>query len=259
MKQRRSLFSLIALLAAVALLTLPGVGCKKRAPVPPPTPPAARTPAPELPTIHFTASPETIANGESSTLSWSTTDATGVIIENIGSFPTQGSTVVTPTTSTTYTATATGPGGSRTAQVRVTVTGEAAGGVQTTQPEVTEQPLSVDEIFKSEIHDVFFDFDRYELTPEAKDILRRDADVLNNKIPDARILIEGHCDERGTEEYNLALGDKRANAVKEYLVTLGVSPSRIQTISYGEERPFDPAHNEEAWAKNRRAHFVLIK
>jgi len=83
--------------------------------------------------------------------------------------------------------------------------------------------------------------------------------VLLRRLPRVSIMIEGHCDERGTEEYNLGLGDKRANSARDYLVSLGVSATRIKTISYGEERPFDPAHTEEAWAKNRRAHFVLIK
>jgi peptidoglycan-associated lipoprotein len=102
---------------------------------------------------------------------------------------------------------------------------------------------------------VNFDYDKYELTSVAMDIL-----VINSKglreHPEAQVLIEGHCDERGTVEYNLALGDKRAKAVKDYLVALGIEPSRLTTITYGKERPLDPSHNESAWAKNRRAEFV---
>jgi len=105
--------------------------------------------------------------------------------------------------------------------------------------------------------DIHFDFDKYDLTPTAREILARKAYFLK-QYPTVKILIEGHCDERGTAEYNLALGERRANAAKQYLVQLGISEDRISTISYGKERPLDPRHNEEAWAKNRRAHFVIV-
>ena len=104
--------------------------------------------------------------------------------------------------------------------------------------------------------DIYFDFDSYVLTGVAQDILMRKAQWLRVN-PDASVTIEGHCDERGTNEYNLALGDKRAEIVKAYLVNLGIDAGRLPTISYGEERPVDTGHNEEAWAKNRRAHFVV--
>ncbi len=105
---------------------------------------------------------------------------------------------------------------------------------------------------------IYFDFDKYDLKPPAKVTLRQKADFLK-KNPQYSVRIEGHCDERGTNEYNLALGERRANAAKKFLMALGVSESRITTISYGEERPVDPRHNEEAWAKNRRDEFKLIK
>ncbi|MDZ7376179.1 MAG: peptidoglycan-associated lipoprotein Pal [candidate division KSB1 bacterium] len=104
--------------------------------------------------------------------------------------------------------------------------------------------------------DINFDFDRYDLTPRARDILANHARILKEN-PQIKLTIEGHCDERGTIEYNLALGERRANAAKEYLVKYGIDPSRIRTISYGKERPLDPRSNEEAWAKNRRAAFVI--
>jgi peptidoglycan-associated lipoprotein len=106
------------------------------------------------------------------------------------------------------------------------------------------------------LSDVFFDFDKSTLTDEAKQTLAEDARQLNDAGSMA-FTIEGHCDERGTNAYNLALGERRANAAKEYLVSMGVAAARITTISYGEEKPFDPGHNEAAWAKNRRAHFVV--
>jgi len=103
---------------------------------------------------------------------------------------------------------------------------------------------------------IYFDFDKYNLTFGARQLLEKNADWMN-AFPDAIIQIAGNCDERGTEEYNMALGDRRAGAVKDYLVSLGVDASRLHTISYGEERPVDPGHNEEAWARNRRVEFQV--
>jgi len=104
--------------------------------------------------------------------------------------------------------------------------------------------------------DIYFEFDKSTLTPAAQDNLMKKADWLREN-PDATVTIEGHCDDRGTNEYNLALGDRRAESAKAFLVDLGIDGSRLTTISYGEERPVDPRNNEEAWAKNRRDHFVI--
>ena len=104
--------------------------------------------------------------------------------------------------------------------------------------------------------DINFDFDQYDLRTDARTILDRKASFLNQNSS-VRVQIEGHCDERGTNEYNLALGERRANAAKQYLTTAGISAGRLSTISYGEERPLDPGHNEAAWARNRRDHFVI--
>jgi peptidoglycan-associated lipoprotein len=108
------------------------------------------------------------------------------------------------------------------------------------------------------IQDAFFGYDESALSPDAQAALTSSANWLKGAGKSYNLLVEGHCDERGTEQYNLALGDRRANIAKEYLVTLGVDASRIRTVSYGEERPFDPGHDETAWAKNRRAHLVLV-
>ncbi len=114
------------------------------------------------------------------------------------------------------------------------------------------------EVFESRLlKDIHFDFDKYDILPEDAQILKENAALLS-KYPKVKIQVEGHCDERGTNEYNLALGERRANAAKKYLVSLGVSADRISTISYGEEKPLDAGHNEEAWAKNRRGHFVIL-
>lgn len=104
--------------------------------------------------------------------------------------------------------------------------------------------------------DVFFDYDSATLSPEAQEQLRQNGVWMESNAR-KRALVEGHCDERGTSEYNLALGDRRAASAKEYLVRFGVAPSRLETVSYGEERPFAVGSNEEAWAKNRRAHFIV--
>jgi peptidoglycan-associated lipoprotein len=121
-----------------------------------------------------------------------------------------------------------------------------------------KEPGIEGEILESKLlKDIFFDFDKYEVRPEDARILKENADLLR-KYPNVKVQIEGHCDERGTVEYNLALGERRANSAKSYLTTLGIPSTRISIISYGKERPLDPAHNEEAWAKNRRAHTIIL-
>lgn len=106
-----------------------------------------------------------------------------------------------------------------------------------------------------ELKDVFFDYDRFALRDDAREVLTGDGKFLVDNAG-AQVMLEGHCDERGTVEYNLALGERRAGAVKGYLVQYGVDPSRLRTISYGEERPFALGQDEAAWSQNRRVHFV---
>jgi peptidoglycan-associated lipoprotein len=129
-----------------------------------------------------------------------------------------------------------------------------------TEPPVIEEVDEPEEVETPDpaLNDVFYAFDKYNLTDESKGILEDNADELK-RASQSRVTIEGHCDERGTKSYNLALGEKRAKAAKDYLVALGINGSRITIVSYGKERPFDPGHSEAAWAKNRRAHFVLKK
>jgi peptidoglycan-associated lipoprotein len=131
-------------------------------------------------------------------------------------------------------------------------------------PKVTteELPLDIEEANRvaqqrGYIQDAFFGYDEAALSTEAQSALTASATWLKNN-PKYNLLVEGHCDERGTEQYNLALGDRRANTVKDYLSALGVDASRMRTVSYGEERPFDPGHDESSWSKNRRAHLVLV-
>jgi len=113
------------------------------------------------------------------------------------------------------------------------------------------------EVFESSLlKPIFFDFDKYDIRPADTEILKGNSALLK-KFPNVKIQIEGHCDERGTNEYNLALGERRANSTKKYLTSLGVTADRVSTISYGEEKALDPSHNEEAWTKNRRANFLI--
>src|SRR5579884_2001761 len=130
---------------------------------------------------------------------------------------------------------------------------------------VPPEPVAEDRIASASLDDlnrnsplkpVFFVLDSDELSPDNQRILDEDAALLK-KYPTWTVTIEGHCDERGTAEYNLALGERRAVAARAYLVSLGISADRLRTVSYGKEFPFDPGHDEAAWAKNRRAHFVV--
>lgn len=159
--------------------------------------------------------------------------------------------MVSPSTSTTYTATVTGAGGQRrSSSARITVT-EASSAIPP-----SSRTLRTEEFFATRVHDVFFDYDSYDLRDDARRTLEENARALSERT-DFRFLIEGHADERGSERYNLALADRRANTTMQYLMSKGLAGDRVETISYGEERPMDPGHDEEAWAKNRRAHFVL--
>ena len=119
-------------------------------------------------------------------------------------------------------------------------------------PEVPEE-----EIVDSQLEHVFFDFDQYDIRDDAVDVLEKNAEILNGVYKDSDVLIEGHCDERGTTDYNVELGKRRAQAVKDYLVELGVEGSRIRIVSYGKEKPFCRESKPECWQKNRRGHFVL--
>jgi peptidoglycan-associated lipoprotein len=135
--------------------------------------------------------------------------------------------------------------------------------VQETPVKAETLPANIDELNRyaqshGYIQDAYFGYDEAALTSDAQSALTNSANWLKGDGKAYNLLIEGHCDERGTEQYNLALGDKRANTAKEYLATLGVDTGRMRTVSYGEERPFDPGHDESAWSKNRRAHLVLV-
>ena len=240
------------------MLALFSAGCKKKpapAPPPPPAPAPAPAPAPKAPAIdQFTAEPSSIERGQSATLRWSVSNATEISIDqSIGTIDATGSRQVFPNNSTTYTLTAKGPGGStsRTASVSVTVPAPPPPPPPTPKPSISER-------LANEVQDIYFDYDKNSIREDARGVLTRDADALKailRDFPDATVSIEGHCDERGSAEYNLALGDRRSTATKEFLVGLGVPADRLKTISYGKERPACTEGNESCWQKNRRAHF----
>jgi peptidoglycan-associated lipoprotein len=223
-------------------------GCKKPPAAKPPET-TAPPPAPARPTVTLQASPSSINKGESATLSWNSTDATQLsIAPDVGAVTAQGSTKVTPTDSTTYTITATGPGGSASATASVSMNVPPP-------PPVVEKGPSDDELFLRDVRDAYFDYDKADIRSDAREALSKTADFLKGH-PNIKATIEGHCDERGSTEYNLGLGDRRANAVKQYLVSLGVTADRLSVVSFGKEKPFCTDHNEPCWQQNRRGHFV---
>jgi peptidoglycan-associated lipoprotein len=169
----------------------------------------------------------------------------------VGTVEPSGSRSISPASSTTYTAKATGPGGTANAETRITVTAAAAA-------PPPPRAISDSEFFESRVKDVYFDYDKYDIRDDARGALQEDARALAERNG-LRFTIEGHCDERGSEKYNLALGDKRANAAKEFLVGQGLGGDRIETISYGEERQICSEHTEECWQKNRRAHPAITR
>ena len=237
---------LFGLLGAAVL----GWGCKKRVATPP-VPPAP-APAPARPTVTLQASSTFIQKGESVTLSWSSTNATQLTLEpGLGSVVPEGSTHVTPEDSTTYSITATGPGGKADASVRISV----ASARPPTPPKPAE---TIEELFSKNVRDAFFDFDKSDIRPDARDALARTAEFLRS-YPQIRVNIEGHCDERGSTEYNLGLGERRAQSARQFLISLGIGAGRMNTVSFGKEKPFCFTHDEECWQTNRRAHFVMAK
>jgi peptidoglycan-associated lipoprotein len=221
--------------------------CKKKVAPPPPPPP----PPPPAPTASLSASPNSIEKGQSATLSWQTTNATDVSIDGIGAVQANGSQQVTPSDSTTYHLVAKGAGGTQEATARVTV--NAPPPPPPPPPSATEE-----ELFAQHVKDIYFDYDTDAIRPDQQSSLQGDAQFLGQH-PNIQFTVEGHCDERGSTEYNLALGDRRASAVKNALVQAGVSTGRIKTISYGKEKPFCTESNESCWQQNRRGHFVYQK
>ena len=243
----RALFSTLLLIVAMS------AACKKPVAVtPPPPPPPTPVAPPARPTVNLQASSTVVQRGETVTLTWSSTNATSLDLSpGIGQVTAQGTQRVNPPDSTTYTITATGPGGSAGANVHITVTAAPP-----PPPAVHEQSLQ--ELFDKGVKDAYFDYDKADIRPDTRDALSQTAQFLRS-YPQMKVVVEGHCDERGSTEYNLALGDRRAAAAKQFLVSLGITADRLETVSYGKEKPFCSASTEQCWQQNRRAHFVMGK
>jgi peptidoglycan-associated lipoprotein len=242
----------LCLIAAISL-----VGCKKRvaaasttAPVQP-APPAPPLPPP---TITLRAAPGAIDRGQATSLQWEAKNAASVSIQpELGNVQAQGSRSVRPTSSVTYTAIAMGPGGSASDSARVTVRVPAAAAPARPEPR-PDSRASINDLFRQNVQTIYFDFDKSDIRPDQISRLEADASWLKEHRG-IKFTVEGNCDERGSEEYNLALGDRRANRVKEFLIKEGVDSSAINTMSYGEERPVCREATEQCYQKNRRAAF----
>jgi peptidoglycan-associated lipoprotein len=245
-----------ALLLAVALTGFSGCS-KKSAPINPaslgPTAPAP----PAQPTATLTADPLAIDLGQSVVLNWRTTDATAVTIDGIGPVNVNGTQTVSPSSSTNFHLTAKGDGGATEANVRVTVRIPVAPTPPPDTSATTATPdMGSEEAFHQNVPDIFFDYDSYELRPEGQTSATKAASYLVAH-PDIHIVIGGYCDDRGSAEYNLALGENRANAAKTALVNAGVAPGRVRVVSFGKEKQFCTDETEECWQQNRRAQFSL--
>ncbi len=237
----------VATLFVLGTIMMLGACHKKAAPPPPPPPPP-----PPAPTASISVSPDTIQAGGSSTLSWQTSGATDVSIDGIGAVQPSGSQQVSPAASTTYHLTAKGSGGTQDATTRLTITPAPP-----PQQMTTSSPTDED-LFGSSIKDVYFEYDKSDVRGDQSAAIQADAQFLSQH-QGINFTVEGHCDSRGSTEYNLALGDQRASSVKNALVAAGVSANRIKTISYGKEKPFCMDENEACWQQNRRGHFVYQK
>jgi peptidoglycan-associated lipoprotein len=242
MQKRLKPFVLLAGLAGGLLLS---AACsKKTAKVTPPNPPAPTAPAATL-----AANPSVIQQGQSTVLTWQTSNANEITVAGLGTLPPSGSRTVVPSSSTTYTLVANGPGGTTDASARVTV--NAAMSYAAPSP-------SDEDLFSRNIKDIFFDYNKADVRPDEAPTTQNNSAFLSQH-PNVRVVIEGHCDDRGSEEYNLALGTSRAESAKQALVQQGISAERITTVSLGKEKPFCNQDNEQCWQQNRVDHFVFAR
>lgn len=234
--------------ASVALLT--ASGCHKKSnTLPPPAslPPETSTAAP---TATITAEPQAIDQGQSVVLTWRTSGASAVSIDGIGNVATSGTQTVSPASSTNFHLVAKGDGGTTEANVRVTVR-------VPTVPETSgtaENDMGTDAAFHGAVKDLYFDYDSYDIRSADEASVTAAASYLNAHAA-IKVLIAGYCDDRGSAEYNITLGENRANAAKQALVAAGVNTARIRVVSYGKERQFCSEENEACWQQNRRAQF----
>jgi len=235
----------ISICAALVIAFVAIAGCKHKvhtpvAAVPPPAPTLTAT---------ISASPAAVTAGEPVTLTWNTSNATSAHIDGLGNVATAGTETVTPSVSTTYHLLAQGSSGKADAYGRVTVN----------QPPVAAAPahsMTEEEEFRANVKDVFFAYDKYDVRNSDTSVLSQDAAFLKSH-PEVKVVIGGYCDERGSDEYNLALGQNRAASALKALIDSGVDAKRIRVVSYGKEKPFCNDDSEMCWQQNRRAGFAL--
>lgn len=242
MQLTRTSFMIAVILAGVVTFS----GCHKKAAQATPPPP----PAPPAPTATLAANPAVIEQGQATTLTWQTDNATEINIDGVGAVTASGSKTVTPGSSMTYTLTARGSGGTKDASTRVTVNARVA--------HAPNPSLSDEDLFARNVKDVMFDYDKSEIRQDQAPNAQGDAAFLAQH-PAIKVVVEGHCDDRGSEEYNLALGTSRAESLKRALLQQGVSADRIKTVSYGKERPFCGEDNDACWQRNRVDHFAFAR
>jgi peptidoglycan-associated lipoprotein len=235
----------IVVLGVLALLMVAS-GCKKKETAPPPPPP------PKAVSATLSANPTSIEAGQSATLTWSTENATDVALDGNKVDP-SGSQTVSPTQTTTYHLTAKGAAGTQEATAQVSVTAKPT---PTPTPAPTPPPITEEQLFAQMVKDIYFDYDKADLRPDAQQTLAQAAQVIKQK--GWKVQIEGNCDDRGSTEYNLSLGEHRADSAKQALIRSGISADAIKTISYGKEKPQCTEQNEDCWQKNRRDHFSLL-
>jgi peptidoglycan-associated lipoprotein len=257
-----------ATLWSMVIAAAVGAGCGTKHPIPPPPPSSVVTTTTSQgsgkPQTEFAAEPTTIDRGGSALLRWNVTGANYISIDTFGAVQASGSRSVTPYATTTYHLIADGPSGRSTAEATVTVNPgnppppPNSGSATTT----TTSNLSLPDRLAQQVQDAFFAYDQYAVEADAQTTLTKDAAAIKSILtdfPTASLIIEGHCDERGSAEYNIGLGDRRATSAKEFLVQLGVPADKLRTVSYGKERPQCMEQTEDCWARNRRAHITAAQ
>ncbi len=255
MHARRSSF-LVRSTLTLSLLAISLTGChKKTAPVPVNAlPPGSGVAAP---TASITADPLAVDLGQPVVLNWRTTNATSASIDGIGDVPVNGTQTVSPANSTNFHLVAKGEGGTTEANVRVTVrVPTVPGGTAANTGTEDNGATGSDAAFHAAVQDVFFGYDSFDLDATAESRVESGARYLNQH-PNIRVLIGGYCDDRGSAEYNITLGENRANATKTALVEAGIAPDRVRVVSYGKERQFCTEEDESCYQQNRRAQFTI--
>lgn len=249
----------ICLLIALASASLTLAGCHKKSNSVNPAslgPTDTNSAAASSPTASITADPLAIDLGQSVVLNWRTSNADSVVIDGIGPVNPNGTQTVSPTTSTNYHLMAKGDGGTVEASVRVTV--RTATEPTANNNAAPDNGAVTDSAFHAAVQDAFFDYDSYDLRPDAKQAVDQAAAFLA-KHPTIHVVVGGYCDDRGSAEYNLALGENRANSAKTALISAGIAANRVRVVSYGKERQFCTEETDACWQENRRAQFTIDK